>query len=213
MTQVKAMIPLIAGLRYIPEYLDEETHQQLLAAADAQPWLQSVGHGVQMYGYRYHHATRSGFRIGELPSWAGDLAVRMWRDGLMLRVPDQMVANEYPPGAGIFAHVDQDVFGDTIASVSLGSSCVMQFAQESTACTRELLLEPRSVLVLTGEARWAWSHGIPARAVDVWQGESRSRSRRVSLTFRVMPANEHARFIEQHRPQVRAIHVTEEKHE
>ena len=207
------MIPAITGLRYVPEYLDEETHQQLLAAADVQPWIRSVDHGVQMYGYRYHHATRSAFRIGELPSWAGDLAVRLWRDGLMPRVPDQMVANEYPPGAGIFAHVDQDVFGDTVASVSLGSSCVMQFAQDSTEGTRELLLEPRSVLVLTGEARWGWSHGIPARAVDMWQGEPRFRSRRVSLTFRVMPPNEHTRAIQPQRCDVRAIHVTEEEQE
>jgi hypothetical protein len=51
----------------------------------------------------------------------------------------------------------------------------------------ELFLEPRSALILSGEARWAWKHGIPARTVDVWQQQERVRARRVSLTFRVIP--------------------------
>jgi alkylated DNA repair dioxygenase AlkB len=188
------MVPAIAGLTYRPEYLDDETHQHLLTAADLQPWQRSVDHGIQMYGYRYQRATRSAFRIGELPVWARELARRLWRDGLMPGIADQMVANDYLPGTGIFAHVDQEVFGDTVASVSLGSACVMQFAQHGTARTEEILLEPRSVLVLSGEARWAWSHGIPARAVDVWQNQARRRSRRVSLTFRLMPPVKSARF-------------------
>ena len=93
---------------------------------------------------------------------------------------------EYRPGSGIFAHVDQEVFGDTIASVSLGSTCVMRFSHGKSARVEELLLEPRSVIVLSGEARWAWKHEIPARVVDTWQNLERPRSRRVSLTFRVI---------------------------
>jgi alkylated DNA repair dioxygenase AlkB len=147
----------------------------------------SVDHGVQIYGYHYNHRRRAAYQIGELPQWATDLAVRLWRDGLVPNAPDQMVANEYRPGSGMFAHVDQAVFGDTIASVSLGSSCVMQFSNSEAERTEELLLEPRSVLLLSGEARWAWTHEIPARTVDIWQNRERPRSRRVSLTFRVMP--------------------------
>jgi alkylated DNA repair dioxygenase AlkB len=181
------MLPTIVGLQYVPEYLDRETHDRLLAAVDLHPWQMSVDHGVQVYGYHYNHAKRAGYRIGELPPWAGDLAVRLWRDGLLPNVPDQMVANDYRPGSGIFAHVDQAAFGNTIASVSLGSTCVMQFSNTEVERMEELLLEPRSVLILSGEARWAWKHEIPARAVDMWRTQERPRSRRVSLTFRVMP--------------------------
>jgi alkylated DNA repair dioxygenase AlkB len=182
-------LPRILGLQYIPEYLDPETHDRLLAAVDSHPWQMSVDHSVQVYGYHYDHAKRAAYRIGELPPWANDLAVRLWHDGLLTRIPDQMVANAYQPGSGIFAHVDQAVFGDTIASVSLGTTCVMQFTHKESARTEELLLEPRSVLILSGEARWAWEHQIPARTVDTWQNQQRSRSRRVSLTFRAMPSS------------------------
>jgi alkylated DNA repair dioxygenase AlkB len=181
------MLTTVGGLQYVPEYLDREAHDRLLAAVDLHPWQTFVDHGVQIYGYHYNHRRRAAYRIGELPQWASDLALRLWRDDLLPNVPDQMVANEYRPGSGMFAHVDQAVFGDTIALVSLGSSCVMQFSTSKAERTEELLLEPRSVLLLSGEARWAWTHEIPARAVDIWQNQERPRARRVSLTFRVMP--------------------------
>jgi alkylated DNA repair dioxygenase AlkB len=181
------MLPIIVGLQYIPEYLDRETHDRLMAAADGHPWQTSVDHGVQVYGHHYSHRHRAAYRIGDLPPWVSALAMRLWRDGLLPSVPDQMVANDYPPGSGIFGHVDQAVFGDTIASVSLGSTCVMQFSNSGDTRKEELLLEPRSVLVLSGEARWAWKHEIPARAVDRWQNQEWPRARRVSLTFRVIP--------------------------
>jgi alkylated DNA repair dioxygenase AlkB len=177
----------IAGLQYIPTYLDGATHDRLLAAVDEQPWLRSADRGVQVYGYSYHRASDTAFPVGPLPAWATDLAARLCHDGLMPSVPDQLVVNDYPEGAGIFSHVDQSVFGATIASVSLGSTCVMQFVHVESARQEELLLEPRSVLLLSGEARWQWKHGIPARAVDTWQNCAMPRSRRVSLTFRSMP--------------------------
>src|ERR1700676_4060487 len=146
------MLPTIGGLQYVSEYLDRETHDRLLVAVDFQPWQMSVDHGVQIYGYHYNNKRRAAYRTGGLPQWASDLAVRLWRDCLLPNVPDQMVANQYHPGSGIFAHVDQAVFGDTITSVSLGSSCVMQFSNSEAERTEELLLEPRSVLMLSGEA-------------------------------------------------------------
>jgi alkylated DNA repair dioxygenase AlkB len=181
------MPPTIVGIQYIPEYLDRETHDHLLAAVDVHPWQMSVDHGVQVYGHHYNHSKRAAFRIGDLPPWAIDLAGRLWRDGLLPNVPNQLVANDYRPGSGMFAHIDQTVFGDAIASVSLGSTCVMQLSNGEAERMEELLLEPRSVLILSDEARWAWKHGIPARTVDVWQHQERPRNRRVSLTFRVVP--------------------------
>ena len=191
------MLPGIAGLRYVPEYLDVQTHNRLLTAVDRHRWLATPDHRVQIYGYSYDHATRAVYRIGELPEWATDLAGRLWRDGLLPNMPDQMVINDYQPGAGIFAHVDQTVLGDTIVSVSLGSTCVMRFSHCESERKEELLLEPRSALVLSGEARWHWKHEIPSCTVDTWQNQKHPRSRRVSLTFRVMP---HATNVSSGRP-------------
>ena len=49
-----------------------------------------------------------------------------------------------------------------------------------------LRLEPRSLLILSGEARYDWTHAIPARKSDVIKGVRQPRTRRVSLTFRTM---------------------------
>jgi len=88
----------------------------------------------------------------------------------------------------MFDHVDQEVFGDVVMSVSLGSTCAMQFTRAEPDATETLLLAPKSLLVLSGEARFGWKHGIPARTSDVWNGREYPRSRRVSLTFRAVPA-------------------------
>src|SRR3954462_7156564 len=180
------MAPNIPGLRYIADYLNPATHDRLLADVDSQPWLTSVDHRVQIYGYNYSHANGAAFRIGNLPEWARDLAARLRDDGVLPKVPDQMVANDYPPGSGIFAHIDQPVFGNTVASVSLGSTCVMRFSHGASGRTEELLLEPRSVLILAEDARWDWQHEIPARTADTWLDDEWPRSRRVSLTFRIV---------------------------
>jgi alkylated DNA repair dioxygenase AlkB len=176
--------PRLAGLEYVPGYLDQDTQDELLSAVDEQPWQTFVDHRVQVYGYQYNHRAEAAYRIGELPAWSADLALRLMQDGFMPRVPNQLVVNEYPPGIGLFEHIDQAAFGEAIVSVSLGSTCVMRFTRDEKGESRELLLEPGSALVLTGEARWDWKHGIPARPSDDWHGRECVRSRRVSLTFR-----------------------------
>ncbi len=175
----------ISGLTYVPDYLDRPTHDDLLVAVDRHPWQTTIDHGVQVYGYGYDNRAKAARPAAPLPVWAVSLAQRLSRDGYAARVPNQLVANAYEPGAGFFDHVDQSVFGNVVLSVTLASSCTMRFTRENRG--EAVFLEPRSLLVLTGEARWDWKHGIPAAAGDVWDGVERPRSRRVSLTFRVVP--------------------------
>jgi alkylated DNA repair dioxygenase AlkB len=122
-------------------------------------------------------------RIGPLPDWALSLAIRLKADCVTPWIPDQTIVNEYQPGQGISPHVDFESFADTIVSLSLGSACIMELTTVGTGAT-PLLLEPRSVLILAGEARRVWQHSIPARKRDVWMGATFLRTRRVSLTFR-----------------------------
>jgi alkylated DNA repair dioxygenase AlkB len=174
---------MIPGLRYIPGYLGAAAHDALLAAVDATPWRDFGERRAQIYGYSYHYLKGGIFRVEDLPPWAQDLAARVERDGLMPDLADQLVVNDYAPGRGIPAHVDAPLFADTIISISLGSSCVMEFSKESGELEQQFL-EPMSALVIGGEARHEWNHAIPARAVDEWQGREWPRTRRVSLTFR-----------------------------
>ena len=181
---------MVPGLRYVAEYLSPDAHDALLATVDRQPWQplwqSTAGRRVQVYGYTYHHARGGIYRLGDLPDWAGELTARLVRDRLMPVLPDQMIVNEYEAGTGIPAHVDHNSFDDTIVSISLGSSCVMDFANRLSSPSESVFLEARSALILEGEARQKWTHAIPARESDWWLGVDRRRGRRISLTFRTM---------------------------
>ncbi|KAI0069841.1 hypothetical protein K474DRAFT_1609794 [Panus rudis PR-1116 ss-1] len=93
----------------------------------------------------------------------------------------QVIINHYLPGEGITPHVDLlDRFGDGIIGVSLGSG-------ESA----EVYLPPGSVYVMSGEARYRWTHGIEGRKADLierFDGDTEGawvqRTTRVSITFR-----------------------------
>jgi alkylated DNA repair dioxygenase AlkB len=177
----------IPGLRYVADYLDPTSHDRLLAAVTTTTWQHDPGgRGFQIYGYSYHHAKGGIYRIDDLPDWAADLGKRLWQNGLMPYVPDQLIANEYPSGTGIFPHVDAPFFDDTVVSVSLGSSCVMLFTESATGRVEEMFLAPCSALVIAGEARDKWKHSIPPRPQDTWKDQVISRGTRVSLTFRRM---------------------------
>jgi hypothetical protein len=63
---------------------------------------------------------------------------------------------------------------------------VVSDCELGSACPRSYLLAlpRRSLLVLSGESRYAWSHGITARRSDLLGNEERERTRRLSVTFR-----------------------------
>jgi len=120
----------------------------------------------------------------------------------------QAIINLYRPGEGIAPHVDLlRRFGDGIVGVSLGDGGVaMRFARAETRETStsedgdgdeyEVWLPSRSVLVLAGEARYEWTHGIAPclrDKVEVIAGAGEGdasgwqwleRGIRVSVTFR-----------------------------
>ncbi|XP_058807012.1 alkylated DNA repair protein alkB homolog 8 isoform X2 [Phymastichus coffea] len=100
---------------------------------------------------------------------------------------DQLTINRYLPGQGIPPHIDtHSVFEDPILSLSLGSAYVMDFKQGDQKVSLDL--PARSLLIISGESRYAWSHGICPRHNDNVRTDNgfstRSRATRVSFTFR-----------------------------
>lgn len=97
----------------------------------------------------------------------------------------QGIANQYRPGEGINKHID-DVgkYADFICCFTIGSGALMVF--EKNGIKKELYVEPGSLYIMSGEARYEWSHCLPARKSDMVDGEKVVRGRRVSLTFRVL---------------------------
>lgn len=88
---------------------------------------------------------------------------------------------------GIPPHIDtHSPFEDTILSLSLSSSCVMNFKKGDVKVN--VFLPQRSLLVLTGEARYAWTHGISSKYSDLIETTNgvvkQMRGVRTSFTFR-----------------------------
>jgi alkylated DNA repair dioxygenase AlkB len=62
----------------------------------------------------------------------------------------------------------------------------MLFSHPRTCMKLRLLLDPGSLYVMQGEARYQWKHSIPSRKTDVYGQGRIQRHRRVSLTFRIV---------------------------
>ena len=143
---------------------------------------------MQHYGYKYDYKARGidqSAYLGSIPDFLTELCQELEKDEYFSAQPDQVIINEYLPGQGISAHVDcTPCFKDIIASLSLGSDCVMEFTQPQTNQKETVLLEEGSLVILSGPARYDWQHGIPARKSDTIHGNKVMRQRRVSLTFR-----------------------------
>ena len=122
-------------------------------------------------------------KLGALPSFCQPLLDKL--KTLLAHTPDQLIINEYEPGQGISHHMDKtNFFKDGIVSLSLSSDCTMEFKNRTTKEIKLVRLERRSVVILTGESRYSWTHAIPARKTDKINGKSVPRTRRVSMTFR-----------------------------
>lgn len=152
-------------------------------------------------------------RMGELPSFVSPILERISSisdsDGAIDTALDQLTVNEYPIGVGLSPHIDtHSAFEGPILSLSLAGPCIMEFRRftdgvwssqpdsvserkmenpesRSSFIKKAVYLPPRSMLLLSGEARYAWHHYIPHHKVDfVKDSLIRRGSRRVSFTFR-----------------------------
>jgi len=179
--------PRIPGLQYFPHFLSVADHNYLLSKIEQQPWLKDLKRRVQHYGYKYDYKARAVTKdayLGLLPHW-----IQLTAQKLPFK-PDQAIVNEYLPGQGISAHIDcVPCFDDAIASLSMGSPVIMQFTNPQTGEKQEILLKERSLIMLTGPARYEWQHAIPARKSDIINGIKTERARRISLTFRTVILN------------------------
>ncbi len=190
-----------AGLVYQSEFLSTDEEAALTDCIYAGEWLSDLSRRVQHYGYKYDYSNRKldeSAHIGPLPTWLTELAHKIAATAADQAVHlvdaqrpfEQAIINEYEPGQGIAPHVDRDCFGPVVATVSLGSAVDMDFSRGSTGEKYVQRLEPRSLVLLHGDARWRWRHGIAKRRTDTCNGHKVARQRRVSITFRTIAGPE-----------------------
>jgi alkylated DNA repair dioxygenase AlkB len=171
------------GLLYEREFISTAEEAELIDRVRRLEYDSVVMHGVTAkrrvahYGWLYGYES---WRISPGPPIPDFLLPVRARCAALLSVEPAALAEalvtEYPPGAGIGWHRDAPMFG-VVAAVSLAGACRLRFQRGKGAerQTAEILVEPRSVYVLDGEARRDWQHSIPA-----------TRELRYSITFRTL---------------------------
>ncbi|KAJ2493142.1 hypothetical protein IWW37_000792 [Coemansia sp. RSA 2050] len=193
------------GLFYVANFISEQEEQAVLAYIREDEERESAANGgtdkwhriqerfVKHYGHSFDYQTK---HVGDaaktasqqLPLWSQSFIERMnKRIPSHALEPDMLTIQRYPPGAGISFHVDSHTaFTDTLAVLSMGTPVQMGFRKPGApqAAQMSLDLEPRSLLLLTGEARYAWEHAIRIRRTDLVDGAIRERRERWSITIR-----------------------------
>ena len=176
------------GAVIVPDFVTPAEEARLLLRIAEAPWLPELRRRVQHYGYRYSYSG-DGSRepAPAFPRWATCMAERL-RPHFAGALPAQCIVNEYRPGQGIGMHADHRQFGPVVASLSLGADWPMRFRPRATRPyaagalpgDEVEVLPRRSVLVLAGDARHRWMHGIDRR------DSARETATRVSATFRTL---------------------------
>ena len=184
----------VPGLKYVPNFIHEDEETHIVKEIDLHEWSEEMQRRVQHYGWRYNYKARQvepDMYLGPLPEWAAALAKRLFDKGLVRVLPDQVIVNEYKGKQGISKHVDSKSFGEDVATISLLESWEMVFRKDRSKQKHVQRLEQRSVAVMTGAARYDWTHEIPQRQMEPGPtnfGKKNTskvpRGRRLSLTFR-----------------------------
>ncbi len=170
------------GLAYQPEFLTPDEEAEVVAWIDEQPWDHGYARRRQFYGQSY----RDPGHYTPVPSHFQVFAQRLFDQGLTLVVADHVLINEYLPGQGIAAHVDEMPNPESqVVTISLLDTYPMEFAHIGSGVKYEQWLERRSVAVMSGPSNRDWTHEILKRKADVVTGGGRrSRKRRISITYR-----------------------------
>ena len=168
---------------YLPALITETEQREVVKQIEAGQWTHEFARRRQHFGMDYTRPNSAA--AVALPEWIELIARRIVARGFFARMPVQALVNEYLPGQGIGAHKDYEPF-DEVASLSLLSGCLMEFAKPAAHIVESIWLEPRSLIVLTGEARHEWTHAIRPRLSDLVLDEKIPRHRRLSLTLRTI---------------------------
>jgi alkylated DNA repair dioxygenase AlkB len=181
-----APAPLPDGLSYRAEFISPEEEARLLAAIATLPLQEAqykewtAKRRIVSYGGRYDFSQNKLLAATPAPQFLESLRERVaqWCDISPTRFSHAMIA-EYRPGTQLGWHRDVPDF-DSIAGVSLSGPARMRFRpypprKGKGRATLALDLQPRSVYMLRGTARWDWQHAI-----------SPTKSLRCSITFRTL---------------------------
>ncbi|EGX91570.1 Oxoglutarate/iron-dependent oxygenase [Cordyceps militaris CM01] len=153
-------------------------------------WPERKGRRSLHYGYTFSYRTFAvdlDVPYAPFPGWLTALLPSDEAGGPR-RPPDQVCVQHYPPGTGIPPHADtHGAFDDRLYALSLGAPVVMQFGRAGGRRV-DVDVAPRSMMLMRGDARLHWTHGIRARKTDTLGEVRRPRGDRWSITYRWLRA-------------------------
>jgi alkylated DNA repair dioxygenase AlkB len=173
------------GLIYRPRFLSSDEESELLDAIGELPLGEAhykqwkAKRRIVSYGARYDFDRNELEPAGPIPPFLEPLRRRISAETSIAEdaLAYALVA-EYRPGVQLGWHRDVPSFADVVG-VSLLGPARMRFRPYPPTGHRRtvfrLELEPRSLYVLTGDARWRWQHAI-----------SPTKTLRYSITFRTL---------------------------
>jgi alkylated DNA repair dioxygenase AlkB len=158
----------LPGLFYQANFISEAEEADLIRTVETLPFerfkfRQYLGNRrVCAFGFQYDFTRRAVEPAPPLPQFLEDLRGRAAAfAGLDREEVVQEQVLEYAPGAPIGWHRDKPEW-ETVIGVSLGAPAVLRFRKRDgdkwIRATQRV--EPRSIYVMSGEARHEWEHSI-----------------------------------------------------
>ncbi|MFL6652175.1 MAG: alpha-ketoglutarate-dependent dioxygenase AlkB [Sulfurifustaceae bacterium] len=158
------------GFRLLPDFITPGEEECLISAIERLPFERVVMRGHEARRQVVHFGVRYAYDHGPLapapalPDFLTDLSTRAAQEARFPRdARIEALVTRYPPGAPIGWHRDAPPFGPSLAGLSLASPCELRLRLETPSSydVCKLRLEPRSLYVISGVARFHWQHAIP----------------------------------------------------
>jgi alkylated DNA repair dioxygenase AlkB len=173
-----------SGFRYTDNILDADEETALAESLRHLHLKPFEFHGhlgnrrVVSFGLRHDYSRRSVEAAPDMPSFLDALLRRAAEfSGCPADAFAQVGINQYPPGAGVGWHKDKPQFG-VIVGVSLLAPATMRFRRPTVSGWERIsqTVHPRSIYIISGEARTDWEHSVPP-----------VEALRYSINFRTLP--------------------------
>jgi alkylated DNA repair dioxygenase AlkB len=180
-----APVPVLpSGMRYETEFLSAAEERQWIAFAQSLPLKEMNYKGytarrrVLGFGGKYDYVANRLEEGPPIPAALDPLRAKVaaWL-GVDAAAFTQVLVAEYREGTPLGWHRDVPDFEDVVG-VSMLSEAVMRFRPYPPDAPKKsdivkLTVEPRSIYLLRGAARWDWQHSVAA-----------TKALRYSITFR-----------------------------